>query len=541
MTVRLNLSDIQGNVTRAYGRYSFPFARYFFLNISDPAAGRAFVNDIRAHVTTAERWDNTSKPDVTLNIGFTFTGLLALGLPTRTLTSLPSEFIDGMHARSHILGDNVDIWDPIWKNNSMTGPDSVHVWISMNARVEKDGIDKPTPNLEKKTKWLRDLCKKHANKIRIIKKNGKSGKAEYQSANAVFRTLPGGVKVPSPFEHFGLTDGISDPVFEGQYDDEKMKSMVIGRGKWMNKKDGWVPLATGEFILGHPDESQELPPIAEPRTLMQNGTFMVFRKLHENVKTFEDVIVQEAKTYAKLMNVDLDEAIETLKAKMVGRWSDGVPLSRIPTYKEWETFRQEQGFNPSDPSDPESVLVALGKEAQYLKSPDSSRFKFGDDMQGIKCPVGSHIRRVNTRDYLDPTNDVKGDNPDATTQLNKRRRVLRRGLPYGPTELGVGNDDTEQGVAMMMICASLERQFEFIQQQWIQYSLDFRAGNDTCPLLGGHDQFKRHTIPSDPDSGKPPFIMSKLRTFVETRGGEYFFIPSVNALRLMGMGIVDPT
>ena len=26
----LNLDDIQGNVMRAYGRYSFPFARYFF-------------------------------------------------------------------------------------------------------------------------------------------------------------------------------------------------------------------------------------------------------------------------------------------------------------------------------------------------------------------------------------------------------------------------------------------------------------------------------------------------------------------------------
>jgi hypothetical protein len=35
--------------------------------------------------------------------------------------------------------------------------------------------------------------------------------------------------------------------------------------------------------------------------------------------------------------------------------------------------------------------------------------------------------------------------------------------------------------------------------------------------------------------------MSKLKTFVETRGGDYFFIPSVTALRMMAMGIVDPT
>jgi len=48
-------------------------------------------------------------------------------------------------------------------------------------------------------------------------------------------------------------------------------------------------------------------------------------------------------------------------------------------------------------------------------------------------------------------------------------------------------------------------------------------------------------IPSDPKTNKPPFVMSKLKTFVETRGGDYFFVPSLTALRMMAMGIVDPT
>ena len=45
MTIRLDLRDIQGNIIRAYGRFGFPHARYFFLHIADPMAGRAFIDD----------------------------------------------------------------------------------------------------------------------------------------------------------------------------------------------------------------------------------------------------------------------------------------------------------------------------------------------------------------------------------------------------------------------------------------------------------------------------------------------------------------
>ena len=118
---------------------------------------------------------------------------------------------------------------------------------------------------------------------------------------------------------------------------------------------------------------------------------------------------------------------------------------------------------------------------------------------------------MNTRDYLDPFNQTGTDpeteqpyeNKDATHALNKRRRVLRRGLPYGNSQAEMNSDDTEQGVAMMLIGANLFRQFEFVQQQWVQYGLDFHQGNNTCPMLGNHDHHKRHTIPTDPKSGKP--------------------------------------
>jgi deferrochelatase/peroxidase EfeB len=124
--------------------------------------------------------------------------------------------------------------------------------------------------------------------------------------------------------------------------------------------------------------------------------------------------------------------------------------------------------------------------------------------------------------------------------MNNRRRILRRGLPYGEAKDG-GDDGDEHGIVLMALCASLFRQFEFVQQQWLQYGLDFNAGNDTCPITGAHGEGAKFVIPADPASGKPPFIMADLPQFVETRGGDYFFMPSMTALRMIAQGLVDPT
>jgi len=558
MTRMLDLNDIQGNIPRAYGRFSFPFARYFFFNIADGAEGRKFVDKVRKEVTTAARWpENAIKPQCTVNIGFTFLGLYSLEIPSRTLQQMPDVFVDGMKERAFVLGDR-DVtktaaddagwdkhWDPIWQDNRARGwhnASNVHIWISLNAQLKTPGTDTPVDELEEKTEWLRNLCAGSNGGVSILAKNGKNGDQEYQAASAVFADH-GGLKIPTPKEHFGFTDGIGDPVFEGQFPPEVENVAVIGRGKRMNPEDSWQPIATGEFILGHPDESQELPPTSVPPEFMRNGTYMAYRKLHENVGTFDEVLKEEANTFAAEMGVPMEEAEATLRAKMCGRWSDGVPLSVVPIYAEWVQFGKNNGFDDRDP------LKAFQNRRRYLNSPAAADFRYADDMAGQKCPVGAHMRRVNTRDYLDPENKAGIDpatgeqykNATASSVLNKRRRILRRGLPYGPSNLDDKTDDTEQGVAMMLMGASLFRQFEFVQQQWIQYGLDFHAGNNTCPLLGNHDHHRRHTIASDPKSGKPPYVMNKLKTFVECRGGDYFFIPSMTAIRMISMGIVDPT
>jgi deferrochelatase/peroxidase EfeB len=126
------------------------------------------------------------------------------------------------------------------------------------------------------------------------------------------------------------------------------------------------------------------------------------------------------------------------------------------------------------------------------------------------------------------------------TVLSNRRRVIRRATPYGPPTLG-DRTDAERGMVMLILCASLARQFEFVQQQWINYGSDTNAGNDTDPLVGLHDAKAKFVIPADPASGHAPFIAEGLPQFVESKGGAYFFMPGVTALTMLGLGIIDPT
>jgi len=123
--------------------------------------------------------------------------------------------------------------------------------------------------------------------------------------------------------------------------------------------------------------------------------------------------------------------------------------------------------------------------------------------------------------------------------LVNRRRILRRGLPYDTSN---ANGERERGIIMLICCANLERQFEFVQQQWLNYGMENNAGNDTCPMLGARsDKEIKFVIPNRSDGPNPPYICSNLPQFVETKGGAYFFVPSMTSLRMIAAGVIDPT
>jgi Dyp-type peroxidase family len=496
------------------------------------------VQQVRPRVTTAEPWDQTetadghtvvSKPPIALNIGFTYAGLRALGLPTRTLSLLPEEFIDGMSRRAEILGDvgpsAPGAWEAVWAGAAQPA----HVWVSLNVGGLPSG--EPLPVLQEWTDWLIGLTADGAG-VSLLRGHTADGAQAWQDSAALMMDLPDGGKAPCAKEHFGFTDGISDPVFRGQFAPDAEALAAIGGGKIApgpyDQASSWSALETGEFLLGHPDEGQELPVATPPQSFARNGAFVAWRKMREEVEDFEAYVSQQAQLWMLSMGAsDAEEAAETIRAKIVGRWRSGLPLIAAPTWADHQRLMAEYA---------DCIALSLRKPrddkerarlAQYDKL--LTGFRYGDDLDGGKCPFGAHIRRGNPRDMLDPLLSAT----EGSSTLTNRRRILRRGLPYA-------DPSGEKGVIFMAVCASLFRQFEFIQQQWMSYGLDFDAGNDTCPLVGDRAQSDKHVVPAGA-ANPTPFIAAGLPRFVTTRGGDYFFMPSLTAIRMIAMGTIDPT
>jgi Dyp-type peroxidase family len=530
--VDIPFADVQGGILTGYGRQGFPFARFGLVNVRDAKAGRDFVEGLRDRVTTAVRWPSRRKtlapgrveierPKVTLNLAFTFYGLLALDVPIRTLRGMPDEFIDGMAARCDILGDNTHEnprsgWDSVWLQPDRRN--GAHILVMLNA--QDDGHGHPVPELENLCTEIADMCRDSGGKLALLP--GHRGPDTHWQPLEAIRDPKGR---PCAKEHFGYTDGISDPVFEGQYAGGQGVERSVGFGA-TDGSGAWRPLATGEFLLGWPDEAQEIPGSGMPLEFSRNGTFFAYRKLHQDIDAFQTWVNATAEALQKVWSLGSpEEAKETLLAKMAGRWSDGVPLSAAPTFQDWNDFN---ALYP--PKGVHSVRDDSERERRLVD------FLYRDDRDGTRCPMTSHVRRANTRDMLDP----RGTDTPANrmgSALNNRRRIIRRGFPYGKD----GAADDEHGVVMLVVCSSLQRQFEFVQQQWINYGLDSNAGNDTCPVIGNHGHDAKFVIAADPASGRPPFIATHLKQWVKTRGGDYFFMPSMTALRMIGMGVVDPT
>jgi len=458
---KLNETDIQGFVLRGY---NLPFARYLFLQFEAAKRARSLIARLLGEITTGQRWDK-GKPQSTVNIAFTFRGLEHLGLPDATLRSFPVEFQQGMKQRAEILGDtgvnSPEHWDDLWRE------DRVHAWLGING-VTMEALD---------ARCLAILA--------IIEETGGAGALASQDAAA--QVVDG---KPTTKEHFGFTDGFGNPDYLGVD-----RSSQPGQGKLM--PDGtWAPLATGELLLGYADEAGELPAAPIPHLLASNGTFMVYRKLHQNLATFRAFLDKQGSLYVG--------GKEKLAAKFIGRWRDGTPIEISP-----------DNPNPAIAKDPSR----------------NTDFTYGGDAEGARCPIGAHVRRVHPRDAF-----------GFSGQLINRRRITRRGLPYGRfvPEGEPVTDKEERGVIFMALNANLSRQFEFVQQQWVQYGNDSHLGNDKDVLVGNHGGHGKFVVQGDASPGNPPFICSNLPDFVELRGGDYFFLPSITALGMIAMSLVDP-
>jgi hypothetical protein len=116
--------------------------------------------------------------------------------------------------------------------------------------------------------------------------------------------------------------------------------------------------------------------------------------------------------------------------------------------------------------------------------------------------------------------------------LVNRHRLVRRGLPYGPPlPEGAADDGVDRGVLFVCFQSDLERQFEFIQSQWLNDGNAFGLGTDKDPLLGDNDGTGKFTV-----FGEPPVFVAQVPRLVTTSGGEYLFAPGINGLHHLAAG-----
>jgi deferrochelatase/peroxidase EfeB len=176
---------------------------------------------------------------------------------------------------------------------------------------------------------------------------------------------------------------------------------------------------------------------------------------------------------------------------------------------------------------------------EYGLPDDGEGRKVPRDPDGLKCPFSAHIRKAYPRDEtvagdLDPYRDLR---PERT--LNERdtqtHRLLRRGIPYGPSSHSTPDkpedDAIDRGLLFMAYMTSITDQFEFVSNQWLNDADFKRPATGVDPILGHvGDTDERGTIntvlPYEANT-----VEIGLETWVTTTGGEYFFAPSITALR----------
>jgi Dyp-type peroxidase family len=457
----LERADIQGNILRGYG---FPFARYLFARVREDGAdaARQWLAAQADPVTTEEEW--SAKPLLAGNIALSFAGLRALRLPQWLLESFPQDFRDGMAARAVRLGDAGDGGPERWDEGLRAG--DIHVLVSISGRGDV-------------------AVGKAATRVRAdMDRNG------FEPGHVQEAAQPGDRR-----EHFGFTDGFGQPSVAGV-----VRHNVPGQGvpiRWWpwhrfrrdiipsrsERWTSWRALRPGEFVFGYDDEDGGPPPAPAP-PLHRNGTFMVWRKLRQDVAGFRAFVAGAAS--------DTGLAADLVAAKVLGRWPDGSPL----------VLRPRDGDK------------RLGNDRERVND-----FGYSRDPEGIACPRGAHIRRANPRDGL-----------RAGGRLTARHRLLRRGMPYGaPLPDGAPDDGEDRGLVFVSFQASIERQFEIVQARWLNDGDAFGLGRTADPVAGAVPGCGARLA----FGGRPPHYATAMRAFVTPRGGEYLFVPGIAGLRAL--------
>lgn len=475
--------DVQGGILRPYAGATHGCLLLFAFD--GLAAAERMLRQVSPMVTSdAAAPDQLKTGAMVVNVALTYEGLRVLGLSERQLAWFPQEFREGMEARNSMLGDFRTNHPRRWRlprrdgtliDGAMVELSAVHLVVQLRFAAESESQeDLPGPLGVCIEALTTDDTGKPRDGVQLL------------SIQPMHRLVNAKQQVE---EHFGFVDGSSDPVVDPALVGTEYPNLVH----------------LGEFLLGYSNEADQAPQAAaqadaERLAFLRNGSFLVVRKLRQDVPALRNAVRVAADT------AGLD--VELILAKMMGRWQDGTPLAA-----------------------PETV----------------NDFDYDDDATGSKCPFHAHVRRANPRRVA-----LDNAGPDQQEPPGRRRpRLMRRGMSYGPRyapswpKAGerAPEDGVERGLVFMAYNASISEQFEVVQR-WI--SGGNSAGGysgQSDPFLGVPDidetrrfRFEHGESPSDAkvysiSLDSAPALNEEPRPFVRLEWGMYLFTPSLTALR----------
>ena len=502
MSSEVNYSDVQGLVRFGYGWLEE--ACYFLMRVKNVEAARSWLRS--APITNALK--PLPLPSSAMQVAFTAPGLQALGVADSIINGFSHEFVSGMTepSRSRRLGDVENNAPSKWE------------W----GGCLNDAKDQNDPKAKEKMPHLLVMffAKEGLLENFVQSSTGEAWNEGFVEVRKLKTSNLDGI------EPFGFQDGISQP----EIDWDQQRDMLDGQLDYGNV------VALGEFLLGYRNEygkytdrplvdadtsSAGLLPAEdapEKRDVGRNGTYLVMRNLRQDVQGFWQSVSEQT-------SGDLAEA-EKLATAMVGRTKDGDPLVPIEQ-------KEIPGID--------------------LKKNPKNNFTFDGDPSGIRCPFGAHIRRVNPRNTDFPGRPAgllrkiitmlgfgpKGFRDDLMSSV-RYHRILRRGREYGPCIPPAkaveqpAESEPESGLHFICLNANILRQFEFLQNAWIASTKFSGLTGESDPLLGNRRAIPGCAVTSNfniPQDGGLRRRITGLPQFVTVRGGAYFFLPSIRALR----------
>lgn len=275
--------------------------------------------------------------------------------------------------------------------------------------------------------------------------------------------------------HFGYRDGLTNPRFalDPQADPAELAptgDLLLGPGYRSSR---------GNLFIGGLDPA-----------LATHGCYGALRLIAQDVGAFEGWL-DAVEPHFGAASEQREVRRELAAAKLMGRWRDGTPLARHP-----ET---PAGSGASDID----AFDYAGGGGEF------------DDRDGRRCPFGAHIRRTNPRAGM-----VLG--------IPWGRRVVRRGMPYGPA-WDAAAPAAERGLVGLFLCADLESQFEFIVKAWANSGLSAPGLHGTHdPFASGRSEPTPFVFRARDDAPETTVVVPPL---VRTRGSLYLFFPGIGGLR----------